>query len=241
MDDTIDLLQIKIEKAKEMLPAETVNAIAAADWKAAILGMRLKKGYTFEQLGDLELETELMLCGLVSPEDYPKELENRMGISGAEANELVNEMNDLVFKKIREELIRNTERKEIFRNKTAEDKEDEQILNSAGIEIINGKETLPTPEKLELKTAEKPPENREEILKKIEKPETVIKNGLMTKPEAHPILAQKLSDSFQIPMVKTEHTLDNISKERNKEVKTPVPQAPKVYPKNGDPYRLNPE
>ena len=278
MDDTIDLLQIKIEKAKEMLPAETVNAIAAADWKAAILGMRLKKGYTFEQLGDLELETELMLCGLVSPEDYPKELENRMGISGAEANELVNEMNDLVFKKIREELIRNTERKEIFRNKTAEEKEeknDRQILNSAGIEIINGKETLPTPEKLELGIIEQPPENREEILKKIEKPEFIIKNGLTTKPKAHPILMQKLSNSFQIPMVKTEHALDNISKSsmsensppllnkegtegrflinsphpdpllvkerENKDVKTPVPQAPKIYPKNGDPYRINPE
>src|SRR3989338_4771438 len=145
-DNTIDLLEIKIEKAKRELPLETVNAINAVDWKAVILGLREKKGYTFEQLGDLELETELALCGLTAPENYPRELENRMGISRGVADELTNEMNNLVFKKIREELIKNTERKKIFAKKTieTEDKENEReqglpllkidtaILNTAG-------------------------------------------------------------------------------------------------------------
>ena len=93
MADIVDLLQIKIEKAKGELPEETLNAISAVDWKAVILGMRTSKGYNFEQLGDLELETELLLCGLLSPEDYPKELEKRMRLSRMAANELVNEMN----------------------------------------------------------------------------------------------------------------------------------------------------
>ena len=113
-NDTVDLLKIKIETAKRELPVETLNAINAIDWRVAILGMRDKHGYNFEQLGDLELETELVLCGLVSPEDYPKELEKRMGISPAAVNELMNEMNDLVFKKIREELIKNTEHEKRF-------------------------------------------------------------------------------------------------------------------------------
>src|SRR3989338_3632174 len=109
MQDIVDLLQIRIEKAKAKLPAETVNAIATVDWRAAILGMREKKGYSFEQLGDLELETELLLCGLVSPTDYPRELETRMKISKAEANELVNIMNEQVFAKVRGEMIKNSE------------------------------------------------------------------------------------------------------------------------------------
>jgi len=113
-NDIIDLLQIKIEKAKANLPVETANATAVVDWKAAILGLREKKGYSFEQLGDLELETELLLCGLVSPEKYPQELETRMKISKAEANEMVNIMNEQVFAKIRAEMIKNTERKKIF-------------------------------------------------------------------------------------------------------------------------------
>ena len=39
-DDIIDLLQVKIEKAKMQLPEDTVNAIAAVDWRAVILGLR---------------------------------------------------------------------------------------------------------------------------------------------------------------------------------------------------------
>ena len=181
----IDLLQIKIEKAKAALPADTISAISTVDWKAAILGLRGKHGYSFEQLGDLELETELLLCGLLTPEDYPKELENRMKISSAQANELVNEMNDLVFKKIREELIKNIERKKVFAGKIEEKKE-------------AGEKT-------------------------------------------HPILMQKFSDSFKLPMKETEHTLNNISK--TNEVKNPVPQSPSAssYPPKGDPYRLSPD
>lgn len=230
MNNPIDLLQIKIEKAKRELPVETVNAIDSVDWRAAILGLRDKYGYTFEQLGNLELETELLLCGLVGPEGYPKELETRMGISKESANGLVNEMNDLVFKKIREELIKNTERKKIFADKSTvvkpeEEKTNTNILNSAGIKIIPQKF-----EQLELE-AGKPIEGREDILKKIEKPDAFTKSYSVPKEELHPILAQKLSGSFKIPMVTTEHTLENITKTAN-ETKTPVPQAPKV-----DPYR----
>lgn len=68
-------------------------------------------------------------------------------------------------------------------------------------------------------------ESREEMLKKIESPETV----------AMPILAQKLGGAFQIPATQTEHSLDNISKQVS------TPKAPVAYPPKADPYRLNPE
>ena len=130
MDNTTDLLQIKIEQAKAKLPAETINAIAAVDWRASILGLRAKKGYTFEQLGDLEIETELLLCGLVSPKNYTEELERRMGISKSAANELANEMNNLVFEKIREELIKNIERKKNFKEKGVEQEDNSAHVSS---------------------------------------------------------------------------------------------------------------
>lgn len=230
MDDIIDLLKIKIEKAKRELSLETVNAIDAVDWRGAVIGMRAKKGYTFEQLGDLELETELLLCGLVSPENYPKELEARMKIPRATVNELVNDMNDLVFKKIREELIKNIERKKIFVKK---EEINTQVLDKAGIEIVPDLPAVPgaqlmQAEKLELNA---PVESRDDMLKKIEKPE-----------EVHPILTQKLSSSFQTPMVKTEHSLDNITTTNTPALPTGAgtanpanvaPQKPKV-----DPYRM---
>lgn len=237
MNDTADLLQIKIEEAKRKLPLETINAINAVDWKAAILGLRTKKGYTFEQLGDLELETELLLAGLTNTANYPKELEKRMEISKSAVDELVKEMNNLVFKKIREELIKNTERKKAFQKDIPSllDKEEgannAQVLKSAGIEIIENKETLPVLEKLELTTTEKPVENREDILQKIEKPELIT-----TKEEVHPILMQKLSGSFQIPTIKTDHTLQNLSSGDKESIIT-TKNAPNAVPKV-DPYRM---
>ena len=92
-------------------------------------------------------------------------------------------------------------------------------MHSAGIEII--------PEKLELGVGpvEKPLEQREDILKTIEKKEEVI----------HPILTEKLSGPSQILSVRTEHTLENISKPAPSPASA-VPQAPKI-----DPYREPPE
>ena len=113
MDNTInakDLLQIKIEKAKSQLTDETLNAINAVDWKDTIIQMRANKGYSFEQLESLETETELVLCGLLDPKDYSKELETRMGISKNETNQLVDEMNKQVFSKIKDELVKANEK-----------------------------------------------------------------------------------------------------------------------------------
>ena len=47
---------------------------------------------------------------------------------------------------------------------------------------------------------------------------------------AHPILAQKLSSTFQAPTVKTDHSLENITK------KSSIPVKPGI-----DPYREIPE
>jgi len=230
MTNTVDLLQIKIEKAKRELPVETANAIASVDWRAAILGLREKKGYTFEQLGDLELETELLLCGLVSPEAYPGELEKRMGISGAQANELVNEMNGLVFRKIREELIKNTERKKIFQKNLGEQESQEshEIPTKRDTPAMPKAQTVQTG-KLEIETSQKPSAHPVRGLahNEVASPQDL---GGATSNGTHPILAQKLSGNFQTKVVETEHTLDNLTPSNK-----PSP-APKI-----DPYREVPE
>ena len=182
----VDILKIKIERAKSQLPEETRQAIDAVQWRTTILEMRLKKGYTFEQLGDLEIETDLMLCGLVTPENYPKELEARLHITRAQSEELMKEMNELVFKKIREEFIKITEEKKalnpkpqrnsslIVRREEGITTEDHQALKSAGIEIIDHHLT----DSLELPSP----------------------------------IAQKLSTPVKVETVKTEHALGNLSK-----------------------------
>ena len=190
-NDPIDFLQVKIEKAKAELPEATRKAIDAVNWREFILGLRAKRGYSFEQLGDLELETELLLSGLLSPADYPKELEKRMRLPRAQANALVNEMNEQVFVKVREELIKNSER-----GKTPSPQESLGHSPEA-----SGEEPRPA------------------------------KGGV-----GEGLLAQKLSNSFQIGAVKTEYSLNNISKAANivdtTGAKSKIP--------NVDPYRIAP-
>ena len=145
MDNEKKLLQIKIENAKKQLPEETLAAIAAVPWQAEIIKMRETRGYSFEQLGDLELETELLLCGLLSPKDYPRELQNRMRISAAAANDLVEEMNKLVFSKIKEALIENTEKKNSSPSPSqgegqgvrSDERRQHQIFKEHGIQILS--------------------------------------------------------------------------------------------------------
>lgn len=231
MNEPIDSLQIKIDKAKMTLPEETRRAIDAVDLKSVILGMRESKGYTFEQLGDLETETELLLCGLLKPEDYPKELQKRMELPRVKVNELVDEMNQLVFGKIREELIKigeqkktpTTDRQQKVGSLTTQINKDEaRVLDKAGIEIINTDLSA-----LELSAPEKPTENNNAVLEKA----GIKILGSEDKPRS--ILSEKLSDSYKTPAVKTEHSLGNISKS--------APFSPAPYPPKADPYRLSPE
>lgn len=229
MDTNIDLLQIKIDKARASLPKESIQAIDAVNWKAVILSMRAEKGYSYEQLEDLEIETELLLCGILNPEDYPKELEKRMKLPKAEVNVLINEMNEKVFKRIQEELVKN-----MGGNKTTELEEETLDLDSVKSEKINNINTVNKNsrelEEQPLEISNTPVTPGAPDLSKItpinETKEDPKKNDVLN---IHSILMQKLSGSFQIPKTETEHTLNNISKDTNNPAKFVKPTI--------DPYR----
>lgn len=234
MADSIDILKVKINDANSKLPKETLEAIAAVDWRSFILKLREKKGLTFEQLGELETETELLLCGLLSPVDYPKELRERMRLQSVQVDELLNEMNVSVFNRIKEELVKRTAMKptptptepkietpKIDNTTTQLKREDMEVLNKAGINISETPaNNLPIPEKLELEPAHK------------------------IESEFRPILAQKLSGYVQNNIVSTEHSIeDKTQKPTPAAPKETTPPKPKLesYPKGADPYRVLPE
>ena len=227
-----DLLQIKIERARAQLPSETLKAIDSVDWRSTIYDMVDSKKYNIEQLGDLELETELVLCGLTLPEDYPKELEKRMGVPEERARELVKTMNEKVFKKIRDKMIEDTTGRQppsgsllVGEEKsTAREEGSREGLKKTGIEIMNGESVIGGKGNKEEKGGE--------ILARLEKPELEA---------PHPIVAQKLSGPMKIPSVKTEHTLENLTKP-SETTQVPEPQKPPTPPKYDiDPYREVPE
>ena len=118
MEKTIDTLQIEIDKAREKLTQESRAAIDAVSWKLIIAGMNKK--YSPIQLDILEMETELLLCGLENTKNYTKELEDGMKISRAEVGTLINELDKLIFKKIGQELenrLNGGKEKIVYKNK----------------------------------------------------------------------------------------------------------------------------
>jgi hypothetical protein len=235
IDEDLDLLQLKIEKMKKLLPEESLNAIDSVDWRSVILEMKEKKGYTFEQLGDLEIETELVIYGLITPEEFLKQITAKLKLTPDQANMLVEEMNLLVFKKIKDALVRNIERKRdasapTIRAKILPNDNDNSVLKEVGIQLDEVKETPGdfTP------LAERGLEGEADMLKKIENP-SLIKNT-PREPAATPILAQKLTGSFKLPSTETDHSQAEASIKKAMSTPTVTAPLPKI-----DPYRMNPE
>ncbi|HAS80997.1 MAG: hypothetical protein UR25_C0003G0161 [Candidatus Nomurabacteria bacterium GW2011_GWE1_32_28] len=238
MNTTIDLLQIKINKAREELPKETIEAIDAVDWKSIIIKMREEKGYSFEQLENLEIETELLLCGLTNTENYPKELETRMNLPKAQIDELVNEINEKVFRKIREELVMRVEKNKKTNKNTENINEnliesrEEMLKHIENTQSINNYELRITNEdkdKKQLGITNFELEITDGKDKSITNGQLPITNLEEKKKDTPSLLSQKLSGSFNIPTVETNHSIPNVTKisERNK------PELTRV-----DPYRM---
>jgi hypothetical protein len=100
----MDLLQTKINDARKLLSEESRDSIDSISWRSILGGIDPK--YNPGQIASLEIETELLLCGLINPDNYPKELEARMQISSGEVSLLINKIDERIFKKIQEELQR---------------------------------------------------------------------------------------------------------------------------------------
>ncbi len=222
MDDNI----IKVIKEKfDALPKSIQEIIISTHYQDTLIEIGKQYRLNVEQMGILERETTLVMMGLTPTKDFEKELTRELKVDNVKGFQVTKDINEKIFLKIRELLkLMNTpagEKPVLDEIEETEEinngDENNDILKSAGIEII--------PEKLELETASTYRdegnliENREDLLKKIEKPETI-----------DPILTEKLSGSVKIGMVKTEHSLSNITPSS-----TPT-SGPKI-----DPYREIPE
>jgi len=230
MDNTIKILEEKIQNAKNALPKEAIEAINSVDWKNVVVSMREKRKYRFEQIEILGTEVEKLLYGLLNPIDFSKDLEFKMHLSKTEVGSLINELNDVIFRKIREELTRRINENKM---KTPTDTynpikeeitpKENEVFKNAGVEI--------TPNVSENIVPEKKIEGEAELLNKIEHPDLIQKE--ISKPTTSSMTSislQKLTNSFKIPTVNTDHS-------ENKVQKTETQPTAKVSLPNVDPYR----
>jgi hypothetical protein len=192
----------EIQQKFEELPENLKWAIMTTniDEHITIIGQR--HGLNLEQLGQLSLETHMVVLGYTTPNNFENSLKESLDLPDEKNKEIIDEINEEILGKIRENLRSLDENK----NEESSDLKQEEL-----------------------------PENSESDYKK-DTYEDKEKIG-ESKKIMESIAFKKLSNSFNSPVKKTEHSLDNISKKEEKD-KLTANQDTKII---DDPYRMKPE
>ncbi|MEK7572746.1 MAG: hypothetical protein AAB493_02750 [Patescibacteria group bacterium] len=221
----------EIQKKFESLPEDLKWAIMAVNVDEKVTEIGKTYGLNIEQLGQLSLETHMVILDYTHPEKFEESLKASLNLPDEKNREIVMNINDKILREIKENLM--------SKSGKTDDKKNEEI---------------PQMEESKLKQKEKFL-NKEE---KTEDEEETIKN-IQNKKIMDSVSSQKLFGSFQTPTIKTEYSLNNISKNQektgtsaNQNVKIPLEATIKPvssdtksvspsYSIKEDPYRLKPE
>lgn len=197
MEITLEEIQQKFDS----LPEDLKWAIMAANVDDNIIEIGQTNGLNVNQMGQLSLETHMVMFGFTHPDKFEESIKNSLGLPEEKIHAIANAVNEKILKNIREKIMDLTTKNE--------EEKDSQVLKSAGIEIIpkgnftpntkpeEKKETLPILDSLELKEGRVP-----------DKPESVI--------------SQKLSGFVKNEVKETDHSLNNMSSEKKEETKPKV-------------------
>lgn len=228
-----DKTQKIINEHLEKLPPYIGESLKHIPWGNEILQIGKKYGIHVDQMGDLQLETMMVLVGIVHPDEYPNSLRHILNLPEEKIAGIVKDVNERILKTIRQELInyveqQNSETEEIFEKTGIEldaeevpavDREmqigptvaplERDILEHSGVEVDEGY----------VETASGSPvmTSRKDILSGIENP-----------PKAEPnqfghLIQTKLSNTIATQPEKTNYTGTNIT--------------PPKPPVRKDPYR----
>lgn len=130
MDDkeTQDIISEQMKK----LPTDVKDAVFSVDYSAVLDQITRKNRLLIDQAGKLEVETTLVMVGLEPLADYKKNLMKHLGVDEKEANAIIADVNDLIFKKIRASLQKINEEMEMDETLEEQEIQKENVLQ--GIE-----------------------------------------------------------------------------------------------------------
>ncbi len=101
-----DTLRKTFEEQLTYLPAVNQQALRSFDWATELVGIGKQFGLHIDQLEDLQIETMLVLVGVVSAEDYENELITRLAVSPSEAEKIIEQVNEKIFVPIHDYIVR---------------------------------------------------------------------------------------------------------------------------------------
>ena len=121
-----------IQEQMQRIPAEVREAIKSSDWERTIFNIGREHKMHIDDIDTLSVETILTMIGLEHPKDYPENIQKRIGLKDEELMNLVDEVNERLFSKIREALRIHYEK--VATGEIMADEEKDE-LHYAGIEV----------------------------------------------------------------------------------------------------------
>lgn len=192
MDDNQKKL---IAEQMRKIPSEVREAINSSDWERTIFNIGREHKMHIDDIDTLSVETILTMIGLEHPKDYPNNLQKRIGLNDDELMNIVEQVNERLFSKIREALRVHYE-KVATGEIMADDEKDE--LHHAGVDLDD--DYAPMTEKKELSTMidKKVPEPKPAPIVTAQKPPVEeVKKAPMNIPEK--LMEEKV---IKIPEIK---------------------------------------
>lgn len=205
-----------ITEKYRQLPFDIKKAIVSSDYEKKLAEIYQKYQLHVDQAGSLELETTMVMLGIIHPADYVQNLVSNAGIPKEKATTIANEVNNKIFLPIRSSLMKMAEEME----KEAE--EENKVEENSEVKPVSGIQQI-KPANHDL--------DREQILKEIENHTNSIPENLPT-------------EDTLLPMITGNQTLEKMplpEDKFSKIVATPTITnitAPQTSPiKKIDPYR----
>ena len=208
----------------KLLPKELQDIIMSSGYQTSLVEIGKRHKLTIEQLGQLELETTLVMVGSTHPDMYVHEVEEILNIDPDLAQAIANDVNEKIMKPIREKLeevyyrfeVEGAQEEPTIPTVTSIAPQENKVLQSTGIVVEERKPTpiAPLPGTIE---------SRDAILKKVENPST----PMTPSQPASDIFMQKLTGTFSMKKEESNHSLSAMG-DATKPTQTP-PMAKDSY------------
>ena len=198
----------QISQMYDSLPEDLKDSIFSVDTTSVVNEIGRKYGLAIDKIGDLANETGMVMLGVTHPNEFIGNLADRLEVDKEKARAIAQEINEQIFKKVRESL-----RKIHNIREGAEEEQKTEIERHQGPSLMAG-------------------QSREDILKEIEKDhsqENLVPD--IMKGDTNPF-EEKMKEGVLIAPVEEKHYIE----ESAKTALLPEPEKPKKY-QGFDPYK----
>lgn len=98
-------LEGELKTRFDLLPTELQQVITSSDYQTKLFEIAKKHKLTYDKLGQLELETTMVLLGMTPPDEFKLDISEQLKLDDATLNNIVKDLNDQIFIPIRQQLM----------------------------------------------------------------------------------------------------------------------------------------